>query len=68
MNGNQQSLGRNWTTADRATLHDFGDCFRAHIYWDDGAEAWALHDTREAALSNLARWGFSKRSSEKVAA
>lgn len=58
MNANDKALGRNWYTADRATLHDFGDCFRAHIYWDDGAEAYTLHDTREAALSDLTRWGF----------
>ncbi len=63
MNGNEKSLGRNWATADRATLHDFGDCFRAHIYWDDGAEAYTLHDTKAEAIEQLNQLGFSKSSS-----
>lgn len=60
MNANKKALGRNWYTADRAKLHDFGDCFRVHLYWDDGAEAYILHDTKKEAIADLMRWGFSK--------
>ena len=58
MHANDKATGRNWYTADRATLHDFGDCFRAHIYWYDGAEAYTLHDTKAEAVKQLNRLGF----------
>lgn len=61
MNANDKATGRNWYTADRATLHDFGDCFRAHIYWDDGAEAYTLHDTKDEAVEQLNRLGFQAK-------
>ena len=49
-----------WCTADRAALHDFGDVFRVHLYWDNGAEAHTLHDTREEAVEQLKRLGWTK--------
>jgi hypothetical protein len=61
MHANDKATGRNWYTADTAKLHDFGDCFRAHIYWDDGAEAYTLHDTKAEAVDQLNRLGFQAK-------
>ena len=61
MHVNDKAIGRNWYTADRATLHDFADCFRAHIYWDDGAEVYTLHDTKAEAIDQLNRLGFQAK-------
>lgn len=59
MNANELARSRNWMTADIAKLHSFGDCFRAHLYWNDGGEAYTLHDTKEEALADLRRWGWN---------
>lgn len=58
MYANNIAVGRNWITADHAKLFSFGDCFRAHIYWLDGGEAYTLHDTKSEAIADLNRWGF----------
>jgi hypothetical protein len=60
MNGNQLSIGRNHSTADRASLTDFGDCFRVNLDWDDGANVYVLYDTKDDAVQHLARLGFYK--------
>lgn len=59
MYANEKVLGRNWATADVAKLHDFGDCFRVHLYWNDGGEAYYLHDTKAEALADLRRLGWN---------
>ena len=55
-----QALGRNWSTADTAKLFTFADCFRVHLYWSDGAEAYKIYeaDEKALALADLASWGF----------
>jgi hypothetical protein len=58
MFANEKALGRNLATADRATLTDFGDCARANLYWDDGAEVYFLEDTKAEAALQLERLGF----------
>lgn len=58
MNGNTQSLGRNWMTADTASVTDFGDCARADLRWNDGAHVYVIHDTKAEAVADLARLGF----------
>lgn len=58
MNGNALSLGRNHTTADRASLTDFGDCFRVNLDWADGASVYCIYDTKEEAVAHLNRLGF----------
>ena len=59
MHANELALGRNWMTADVAKLHSFGDCFRAHLYWNDGAEAYILCDTKEEAMKELRSLGWN---------
>ena len=58
MFANEKALGRNWSTADRATLTDFGDCARANLFWNDGAEVYFIEDTKADAHQHLARLGF----------
>lgn len=58
MNGNALSLGRNHTTADKASITDFGDCFRVNLEWNDGAYVYMIHDTKDEAVQHLARLGF----------
>ena len=59
MFANDIAIGRNWMTADSAKLNDFGDCFRAHLYWNDGGEAYILCDTKGEALAELRRLGWN---------
>lgn len=62
-----QSVGRNWSSASRAMLYDFGDCARWELHWDDGAMVSMLEDSDqegvayEKALSALQRLGFNPR-------
>ena len=58
MNGNTLSLGRNHSTADTASMTDFGDCFRVDLKWHDGAYVYMIHDTKEEAVTHLNRLGF----------
>ena len=60
MHANTLVHGRSWYSADSASLTDFGDCFRANLFWDDGGEAYVLFDTDPEALDYLAEHGFSK--------
>jgi hypothetical protein len=59
MTGNTLSLGRNHYTADTVSLTDFGDCFRVNIKWNDGAFVYSIYDSKEEALSHVARLGWS---------
>ena len=59
MHANQKALGRNWSTADRASLTTFDDCARGNLYWDDGAEVYFIHDTKDKAVQHLAALGFT---------
>jgi hypothetical protein len=58
MNGNNLSIGRNHSTANKASMVDFGDCFRVDLRWDDGAYVYMIHDTKEEAAAHLNRLGF----------
>lgn len=58
MNGNELALGRNHTTADVASMTDFGDCFRVDLRWNDGAHVYAIYDTKEEADQHLNNLGF----------
>ena len=60
MNGNEQSIGRNHSTADKASMTSFGDCFRVDIRWNDGAHVYMIHDTKAEALAHLESLGFFK--------
>jgi len=60
MNGNQQSIGRNWFTADTAELTTFNDCARWTLKWNDGAEVYGIEDTKQEAVDALRRYGFYK--------
>jgi len=55
---NEAAIGKNWSTADRATLTTFSDCARFNLYWNDGGEAYSLEDTKEEAIKQLERLGF----------
>ena len=59
MTGNTLSLGRNHYTADTVSLTDFGDCFRVNIKWNDGAFVYSIYDSKEEALSHVARLGWA---------
>lgn len=56
---NEKAAGRNWMTADSATLTDFGDCARINLYWNDGGEAYSLEDTKAIAVKELELLGFA---------
>ena len=58
MNGNTLSLGRNHSTADSASLTDFGDCYRVDLRWADGAHVYMIHDTKAEAVEHLNRLGW----------
>lgn len=58
MNANTLALGRNHTTANKASLTDFGDCFRVNLNWDDGAYVYVIYDTKEEAVKHLASLGW----------
>ncbi|MHB9836865.1 hypothetical protein Q8F57_018690 [Paraburkholderia terrae] len=58
MDGNARSLGRNWYTADAATLVAFNDCARAELHWRDGATVYEIFDTRAEAIAFLNEHGF----------
>lgn len=58
MHATDGALGRNWMFADRAELRDFGDCFRATLFWNDGESVYFLEDTRDEAVHHLNRLGF----------
>ncbi|MDH4481433.1 MAG: hypothetical protein QE279_01850 [Rhodoferax sp.] len=60
MHANQQALGRNHTTADKASITDFGDCYRVNLNWTDGAMVCAIYDTKEEAVNHLNNLGFYK--------
>ena len=60
MHANHLALGRNHSTADRASLTDFGDCFRVNLDWNDGAHVYMMHDTKAEAVQHLADLGFYK--------
>lgn len=54
---NELVNGRPWSGADEVFFTDFGDCCRLDLEWKDGGKAYVLHDEREDALTDLARWG-----------
>lgn len=58
MYASNQAIGRNHSTADTASLTDFGDCFRVNLSWVDGAHVYMVHDTKAEAIAHLARLGF----------
>ena len=58
MNGNQLSLGRNHSTADKASLSAGADWFRVNLNWADGAYVYCLYDTRDEAVAHLNSLGF----------
>ena len=58
MYANDKALGRNHSTADKATMKGFNDCFRVNLYWLDGAEVYDIFDTKEEAIDYLKRLGF----------
>ena len=58
MHANEQALGRNWYTAQTASLHKFDDCCRIELHWSDGGLAYFLEDTQEEAENILRRYGF----------
>ena len=60
MYANQQALGRNWKTADSATMTTFNDCARVNLYWKDGAEVYFIEDTKAEAVLSLSRLGFKQ--------
>lgn len=59
MGTNEKAAGRNWMTADHATITDFGDCARINLFWNDGGEAYSLEDSKAIAIQELARLGFA---------
>lgn len=55
---NELATGRNWLTADRAFMVNFGDVFRVELHWNDGGQAYVLEDTLDEAVATLARLGW----------
>lgn len=66
MNNFEKSLGRDWKTADKAILLNFGDCWQVRLYWNDGAETYTLHDEKEEAIKHLNHLGFFERRTHEV--
>ena len=60
MNGNQKSIGRNFYTADSASMTTFSDCFRWELRWNDGAFVYGIEDSKQDAINALNKYGFSK--------
>lgn len=63
MTGNQLSLGRNHSTADKASITSFGypdPCHRVDLTWADGAHVSVIYDRKQDAVDHLARLGFVK--------
>ena len=58
MYANDIAMGRNWYTAQRATLVTFHDCARAELHWNDGGFAYCLFDTEGEARAYLREHGF----------
>lgn len=59
MNGNNQSLGRNHSTADSVSMTDFGDCFRVDVRWADGAHVYSIYDTKPEAMAHVRSLGWA---------
>lgn len=59
MYGNELSIGRNWYTADSASLHTFQDGARWELHWTDGAKISCIEDTEAEARAALRRYGFN---------
>lgn len=61
MHANALALGRNHSTADVASLTEFGGtdpCFRVDLKWNDGGHFYEIHDTKGEAVAHLNRLGF----------
>ena len=58
MYANDQALGRNWYTADSASIKHGNDWFRWELHWVDGALVYGIEDTKQEAIDALARYGF----------
>jgi hypothetical protein len=50
-----------WSTAQRADVMDFGDCFRVNLYWDNGDHCYVIEDTKDDAIAALTRYGFTPK-------
>lgn len=58
MYANEIATGRNWYSAQSASLHKFNDCCRVELHWADGGLAYIIEDTQEEAENLLRRYGF----------
>jgi hypothetical protein len=61
MHANDLALGKPHCSAYKASITDFGDCFRVDLYWTDGAHVYDIHDTQAEAVEHLNRLGFTIR-------
>jgi hypothetical protein len=58
MHANDKALGRNWYTADIASLIRGPDWARWELHWHDGAMVSCCEETAQEALDELRRYGF----------
>lgn len=58
MHANNLAIGRNHYTAESGFLTAGADWFRVTLKWSDGAEVYAIYDTKQEAIAHLNRLGF----------
>jgi hypothetical protein len=58
MHTNDKALGRNWYTADTASIKHGPDWHRWELHWADGGLAYGVEETIEEAREALRRYGF----------
>lgn len=58
---NEKVGDKNWMTADSALMHTGPDWARWELHWNDGAMVCCTEDSRDEAVQELARYGFSPK-------